>query len=171
MKKFVYIFIISAFLSVNFNNEINATPTSTVVKQNTVQPIKKSVSNPIIQAQNVSPLYIVNNPALYLNKTVSFSGEFVSFTSLGLDYKPAFRDSSKYIGILIKRPDVIDHTIPLSEFKMFMSREIAEKNIDIETGDKFSLTGKIFSTALGDPWMDITEFKITSKKNKEEVKK
>ena len=52
-----------------------------------------------------------------------------------------------------------------------MTREIAEKNIEMETGDKFILTGRVFSTALGDPWLDITDFKVTLKKEKDNIKK
>ena len=165
MKKIIYSFILLAFAITNVSAVSMAAPVATPVKtQQTTVKVKPADTEPAI---NVSPLAIVNNPMVYLNKTVAFSGEFVSFTSLGLDYKPAFRDASKYIGILIKRPDVKEHTIPLSELKIFMSRELAEKNIDIEAGDTFSLTGKVFSTALGDPWMDITTFKITNKNNKD----
>ena len=172
MKKFLYILIALVFISTNIDIISNAAPVNTPAKKvNTNLPVKQTVSTPIVQYPNISPLLIVDNPKTYLNKTVSFSGEFVSFTSLGLDYKPAFRDSSKYIGILVKRPDIKEHTIPLSEMKIFMSRELAEKNADIETGDKFYLTGKVFSTALGDPWLDITSFKITSQKTKKDDKK
>ncbi len=116
----------------------------------------------------VSPVAVVNNPAKYLNKNISFTAEFIAFTSLGLDYKPAFRDGNKYIGILIKRDDVKESTIPLSEMKIFLTREVAEKNIDIEQGDKIKITGKVFSTALGDPWVDVKTFNVlTAKKTKD----
>jgi len=164
MKKIIYILIISAFMSAGFNIEAAAEPVSAPVKP------PKTAQYQSAQVLNVPPLLIVNNPSQYLNKTVSFTGEFVSFTSLGLDYKPAFRDGSKYIGILMRRPDSQDYVIPLSELKMFMKRELAEKNINIEQGDTFKLKGKVFSNALGDPWLDITEFKIIGKKNKQEEK-
>lgn len=115
---------------------------------------------------NVSPLEVVANPAKYLKKSISFDAEFVAFTSLGLDYKPAFKDGTKYIGILIKRDDVKDHTIPLSEMKIFVSRELAEKNIDMEAGDKIHITGTVFSNALGDPWVDVQTLKILTQKDK-----
>ena len=115
---------------------------------------------------SVSPIDVVNHPGKYLNKNITFTAEFVAFTSLGLDYKPAFRDGTKYIGILIKRPDVTDHVIPLSEMKIFISRELAEKNIDIEAGDKVKITGKVFSNALGEPWVDVTTFTMLTHKNK-----
>ncbi len=132
----------------------------------------KTVSSAAAPAAiKVSPVDVVNAPYKYLNKNITFNAEFVAFSSLGLDYKPAFRDKEKHIGVLIARPDVSDHTVPLSEMKIFMSRELAEKNVDIEAGDKVQITGKVFSAALGDPWMDITAFKLLSQKNKPENKK
>ncbi len=119
----------------------------------------------------VSPVDFVNNVPKYINKNISFTAEFVAFTSLGLDYKPAFRDSAKYIGVLIKRPDVTTHTIPLSEMKIFVLRETAEKNIDIEAGDKIKIEGKVFSDALGDPWVDCSSFTMLTHKAKTEKKK
>lgn len=117
-------------------------------------------------AISISPLDVVNNPEKYLNKTITFSADFAAFTSLGLDYKPAYKDPLKYIGILIKRPDVTDHVIPLSEMKIFLKRDVAEKYADIKSGDKVKITGKVFSTALGDPWVDITSFEVLSGKTK-----
>ena len=114
---------------------------------------------------------MVNNPAKYLNKNITFNADFVAFTSLGLDYKPAFRDGTKYIGILIKRDDVKNHVIPLSEMKIFLSRDMAEKHVDLETGDKIKISGTVFSTALGDPWVDIKEFNVLTQKKKEKEEK
>lgn len=121
--------------------------------------------------KSVSPLEVVNCPSKYLNKEISFDAEFVSYTSLGLDYKPAFRDGTKYIGILINRSDAVNHVIPLSEMKIFLTREMAEKNIDIDTGDKIRISGRVFSTALGDPWVDVNSFTVLSKKEKNNNKK
>ena len=95
---------------------------------------------------------------------------FDKFSTLGLDYKPAMRSSENYIGILIKRDDVVDHTIPLSEMKMFLKRDLAEKNINLEQNDKIEITGKVFSTALGDPWIDVTDIKILNKAVKADKK-
>lgn len=168
MKKILSTIIVLFIGIFAVNISAEAEPVVSPVKKTVTYTAKPQAQIPLIQ--NVSPIAIVDNPKAYLNKKVMFSGEFVSFTSLGLDYKPAFRDSQKYIGVLMKRPDVKNHTIPLSELKMFMTRELAEKNIDIDTGDTFMITGKVFSTALGDPWLDITEFKITNKKAKTEEK-
>lgn len=131
-------------------------------------PVKTSASAAYM---TVSPLDVVKCPSNYLNKNITFTAEFVAFTALGLDYKPAYRDASKYIGILIRKPDVTDHTIPYSEMKIFVTRETAEKNMDIEAGDKIKISGKVFSNALGDPWVDASSFTVLTKKNKTENKK
>lgn len=128
---------------------------------------KKDVS---INYIKVSPLSVVNNPVNYLNKNISFDAEFVGFSSLGLDYKPAYREPSKYISILVRRDDIKTHTVPLSEMKIFMPRTLAEKHMDLEQGDKIKISGKVFSTALGDPWVDIDDIKVLTKKENKEQK-
>lgn len=121
----------------------------------------------------VKPLDIVANPAQYLNKNIIMNAVFDKFSTLGLDYKPALRENAKYIGFLIQRDDIKDHDVPLSEMKIFLKREYAEKFVDLETGDKIQIKGKVFSAALGDPWIDADELTVTQKaKVKEEpVKK
>ena len=81
------------------------------------------------------------------------------------------RESQVYIGILIERDDVGNNVIPLSEFKMFLKRSDAEKLTDLEAGDSLLIKGKVFSVALGDPWMDIKEIKILSSKAKKDDNK
>ena len=122
-------------------------------------------------AINATSLNIVANPAKYLNKTVKMQATFDKFSHLGLDYPKAMRDSAKYIGILIQRDDVIDHAIPLSEMKLFLTKEMAEKYIDLDTGDKIEITAKVFSTAINDPWLDIKSVNVVKKAKKEETKK
>ena len=80
------------------------------------------------------------------------------------------RSSEKYISFLIQRPDVLDHNIPLSELKIFIDRTVAEKHIDLNSGDEIEFTGKVFSTALGDPWMDVDKFTVITSKPKTETK-
>ena len=159
-KRIVYIAILASLLFFNVGN----------IQAAVQAPIKPAVKPAIKQQSvaylNVNPVDVVNYPTRYLNKNISFTAELVSFTSLGLDYKPAYRDPAKYIGVLIKRPDVVGHTIPLSEMKIFITREIAEKNLDADAGDKIKISGKVFSTALGDPWVDATSFTILEKKEK-----
>ncbi len=108
----------------------------------------------------VSPLNIVAQPEAYLGKNVKFKAKFDKFSTLGLDYKPAFRSSEKFITLLILRPDVTNHDIPLSELKIFMLRETAEKHIDLNSGDEIEISGSIFSKALGDAWMNVDTFKV-----------
>ncbi len=126
---------------------------------------KEKASN--INYTKVLPLSVVSSPSNYLNKNIQFDAEFVGYSSLGLDYKPAYREASKYISILIRRDDVKTNTIPLSEMKIFIKREVAEKHLDLEQGDKILISGKVFSTALGDPWVDVEDFKILETKAKE----
>lgn len=119
----------------------------------------------------VSSLNIVNNPSAYLNKKVRFKAAFDKFSTLGLDYKPAFRDSQKYISFLIRRDDVTDHVIPLSEMKIFIKRSEAEKFIDLDSGDIIEVYGKVFSDALTDAWVDTDKLIVICKKKKDEDKK
>ncbi len=118
----------------------------------------------------VNPLDVVARPNFYLNKNIKIKAKFDKFSTLGLDYKPAMRSSEKYISFLIQRPDVCDHNIPLSELKIFIDRTVAEKHIDLNSGDEIEFTGKVFSTALGDPWMDVDKFTVITSKPKTETK-
>ena len=159
-KSFIYTVILLSLFLFNLDNIQAAVQTP-------VKPaLKSAVKQQSVAYLSVNPVDVVNYPSRYLNKNISFTAELVAFTSLGLDYKPAYRDPAKYIGVLIRRPDVIGHTVPLSEMKIFITREIAEKNIDADVGDKIKISGKVFSTALGDPWVDATSFTIVEKKEK-----
>ena len=111
---------------------------------------------------DVAPLTVVNSPSSYLNKTVLMKAKFDKFSTLGLDYKPAFKSSDDYISFLIKRDDTT-HDIPLSEMKLFLKREEAEKFIDLKTNDEIQIKGVVFSDALGDTWVDVKQLTITKK--------
>ena len=115
------------------------------------------------QYQTANSLDVVNHPNNYLNKKIKMNATFDKFSTLGLDYKPAFRNSKEYISFLIRRNDVVDHEVPLSEMKLFLKRDIAEKFIDLESGDKIEVYGRVFSSALGDPWIEVEHLKITQK--------
>ena len=110
-----------------------------------------------------SPLDMVAYPAKYLNKFVTVRARFDKFSTLGLDYAPAKRSSENYITFLIQRDDIKDHNIPLSEMKIFLKRAEAEKHIDLNAGDEIEFSGKVFSNALGDVWMDAEKFTVTKK--------
>ena len=91
---------------------------------------------------------------------------FDKFSALGLDYKKALRPSSEYIGILLQRDNITDHNIPLSEMKLFMKKSMAEKHIDLDSGDKVEIIATVFSTALNDPWLDIEKLTVIQKAKK-----
>ena len=134
---------------------------------------KSGATNPIVNETAyslVKPLEVVADSNKYLNKQVKFRAVFDKFSTLGLDYKPAFRDSQKYITFLIKRDDVTDHTIPLSEMKIFIKRSEAEKFIELDSGDVIEVYGKVFSSALTDAWIEVDKLVVITKKNKEEKK-
>ena len=115
---------------------------------------------------SVKPLDLVAHPNAFVNKRVKIRAKFDKFSSLGLDYKPAMRSSQKYITFLICR-DNATNVIPLSELKNFLKREIAEKNIDLETGDIIEYSGLVFSNALGDVWLEVEDFKVIQSKAKD----
>ncbi len=116
----------------------------------------------VTDAQTVKPLDIVNSPKSFLNKKVSIKAKFDKFSTLGLDYKPAYRSSNEYISFLIKRDDTT-FDIPLSEMKLFMKRAEAEKYIDLKTNDELKITGTVFSDALGDAWVETESITILKK--------
>ena len=116
-----------------------------VQPQQTVAPVK---------IETVNPLAVVKNPNGYLNKKVNIQARFDKFATLGLDYKPAMRSAETYISFLIFRPDV-ENNIPLSEMKLFVTRKMAEKLIDLKEGDTITFSATVFSTALGDAWLDV----------------
>lgn len=126
-----------------------------VAAQAPVQTVTKPAVQHTVPLTNlVNPVDVVKNPSAYLNKKINVSARFDKFATLGLDYKPAFRSSESYISFLIMRTDTTKN-IPLSEMKLFIKREAAEKLIELKEGDKVQFTGTVFSTALGDPWVDV----------------
>ena len=115
---------------------------------------------------NVEAVELIKTPERYLDKPVRFSGVFNSFSALGLDYPKAERKSKEYISVLILRPDVDHHKIPLSELKLFYPRKKTKALLDLESGMKVTVKGTVFSTALGDPWVDINELTFKKKVKK-----
>lgn len=156
-KLLCLVVVLASFFNVQLNNEVFAAAPQKVVK-----------NTPVVVPQTiVAPTTVVNNPSKYLNKNITFTANFIAYTSLGLDYKPAYKDPEKYIGILIERDDVKDHVIPLSEMKIFILRTEAEKHVDLDSGDKIKISGIVFSTALGDAWVDVKSFDVITQKNKD----
>lgn len=155
--------ILALILGIN----VYAATTSNHIAVNTISAAQQQTVQNYI---TVNPLDVVARPNFYLNKNIKIKAKFDKFSTLGLDYKPAMRSSEKYISFLIQRPDVTDHNIPLSELKIFLNRDEAEKHIDLNSGDIIEFTGKVFSNALGDPWMDVDKFTVISTKPKTDNK-
>ena len=158
MKKILSSLLLGLFI-ISFN--------SVYVAANTATPLKTTKANTATQVQqpalNVKPIDVVNNPSEYMRKRICMTGKFSKFSTLGLDYKPAFRSSDKYISFLFFRDDVVG-TIPLSELKMFISRAKAEKLPDINEGDTVKVIGTVFSNALGDAWLDAESIQLVNSK-------
>lgn len=161
MKK-LQIITLALFISLGFGIGVNK-----VYSQNSTPTVIATPSMPQVHYIDVNPLDIVANPSKYINRNVRIKAKFDKFSTLGLDYPPAMRSSEKYISFLIQRPDITNHNIPLSELKIFLKKEVAEKHIDLDAGDEIMFSGKVFSAALGDPWMDVSEFKVLNKINKD----
>ena len=159
MKKILSSLLLGLFI-ISFNSEY-------VLANSTTIPTKTTQTKTITQTQqpalNVKPLDVVNNPSTYMRKKICMTGKFSKFSTLGLDYKPAFRSSDNYISFLFYRDDIVG-TIPLSELKMFISRKTAETLPDIKEGTPIKVVGTVFSNALGDAWFDAESIQIINKK-------
>lgn len=164
MKKIKFL-ILTAIITMGLGYGINAVISAPAATNPAPAPAQNVYYEP------VRALDVVANPARYLNKHIKIRAKFDKFSTLGLDYKPAFRSSEKYITFLIKRDDVINHTIPLSEMKIFLKRDDAEKYIDLAAGDEIEFSGYVFSNALGDTWVEVEKFVVLSSKSKESPKK
>lgn len=124
---------------------------------------EKSKPQETVSYTEVEPLNLLKDPDTWVGKDVSFSANFVSFSPYALDYKGAMRTSKDYIAFLIQRPDAPQHVIPLSEMKLIYPRKKVDKVMDLENGDKVEVKGKVFSAALGDPWLDVDSVTILQK--------
>ncbi len=127
--------------------------------------IKSAPEPPIPDVVNVTTDQLTEHPADYLNKNVKFSANFFAFCSLALDYpssKP-MRSSKNNLSFLVLRP--ASH-VPYSEIKiaMAMPKEKDPQNLmltQLKDGDQLEITGKVFSTALDEPWLDVLRLKKT----------
>ncbi len=169
MTNKIKLMILTAIISIGLGLSTNAAVKNIKTTPKTPVTVQKQITLPPATIyEQANSLDIVANPTKYLNKKVKIKAKFDKFSTLGLDYKPAFKSSEKYITFLIKRDDVINHTIPLSEMKNFLSRDIAEKYIDLSSGDEIEYSGTVFSNALGDAWISVEKFNVLSQKPKEE---
>ncbi len=160
MKK-LKIFILMIMITLGLNVFAVTQQPTRIPNLNLENPLPYNVSY-----QAVNPLDVVAKPNFYLNKNIMIKAKFDKFSTLGLDYKPAFKSSEDYISFLIRRPDVTNHNVPLSEMKIFLKRTEAEKYIDLNSGDDIEFCGKVFSNALGDVWINVDKFTVLSSKPK-----
>lgn len=125
---------------------------------------KKAEVEPKIDYTKIdSPLLLLGHTSDWMSKPVAFEAVFNSFSPLGLDYKPVNRESKNYLSLLVLRPDVVGHDIPLSELKLMLPRKKVNDVMELEAGDTILVQGKIFSAALGDPWLDVDHVTILKK--------
>ena len=123
----------------------------------------KPTPEPVIEnVQSVKTEQLVDNPHEYLNKNVKFVANFFAFSSLALDYKPALRASKTHLSFLVLKDN--SH-IPLSELKLAMAipKEKDPDNVllaKLKDGDQLELTGKVFNTALDEPWVEVLRLKL-----------
>ena len=141
------------------------TTSNICVEEVFAQPVSAPVS--VSTSGLVAPLKVVASPSTYLNKTITMNARFDKFSTLGLDYKSAFKSSEDYISFLIKRDDTT-YNIPLSEMKLFIKRDEAEKHIELKTDDEIQIVGTVFSDALGDTWIDVSKLTLIKKAPKKD---
>jgi len=112
---------------------------------------------------------LVKNPKKYKNKKIFIEGDFHSFSTLALDYKPALRASKNYVGIVLSRPD--HKQIPLVELKIAAAiKDFKDDDelANVEHGDKVRMEAKVYAVALGEAWLDARKITVEEKINKEE---
>lgn len=131
-------------------------------KEEVAKPIKNEVT---ACSKEITVQELVSKPESVLNKEVCFSGTFNSFSALALDYPPAMRERKRYISLTLLRPST---NIPLGELKLALKIDDAQKHealAKIAEGDLVKIKGKVFSTALGEPWVDILQIQVTKGPN------
>jgi hypothetical protein len=129
-------------------------PAGKETQTTTTQTQKAPEQHTVLLTNLTNPISVVKSPMSYMGKRINVACRFDKFATLGLDYKPAMRSSETYISFLIMRTDT-DKNIPLSEMKLFIKRSSAEKLIELKEGDKVQFSGVVFSSALGDAWVDV----------------
>jgi hypothetical protein len=148
---------------------------SSLANQNTkTEPkkeVKKIIKNEVIGCSNsISLKELVSEPEKWLNKEICIDGVFSSFSALALDYPPAMRERRKYVSLTLFRSNT---QIPLGELKLAMSLDTAQHHealTKIAENDLVKIKGKVFSVALGEPWMDINQIQIVKKSdNKDSI--
>ena len=118
----------------------------------------------------VSPLYTI------ADDTTNSAKAYVlmeATTQTVLDSENA--DLRLNVGYLSKLMTILLIAEDIETGKYLMSTELTASSavtgtkgavIWLEAGDKIRITGKVFSNALGDPWVEAKTFTVTSKKAK-----
>lgn len=140
-------------------------------KTDTKADAKEEVEKEVVltNVSNVTIDQLIEKPKEYLGKNVRFTGDFASFCTLALNYKPAFRPQKTYISFLVRKPD---SKVPMSELKLALpipkeTDKVKNKLLtSLKDGDKIEMTGKVFSTALEEPWVDVINLKRLSEAKK-----
>lgn len=170
MKNKIQTILLASIITISIGIGVSAEVKNVKTKSKAPVAVSKPVTTtPDSILAYTNPLDIVANPTKYLYKKVKIKAKFDKFSTLGLDYKPAFKSSEKFITFLIKRNDVQNYTVPLSEMKNFLNRDIAEKYIDLKPGDEIEYTGVVFSDALSDAWINVDTFKVLNESLKEKT--
>jgi lysyl-tRNA synthetase class II len=118
---------------------------------------------------SVSPDQLIEKPKEYMGRNVRFTADFAGFCTLALNYKPAFRPQKTHISFLVRKTET---KIPLSELKLALpipkeTDKVKNKLLtSLKDGDKLEVTGKVFSTALDEPWIDVVTLKRLSEAKK-----
>jgi len=142
-----------------------AKSTSDKASEKTDKPITKAPPEaPIENVVNVSTTELVDKPHDYLNKNVKFTAKFFSFTTLPLDYKPAFKSSKTHLGLLVLRPE---SRTPFSELKIAMAMPKDKEPTNallagLKDGDGVEITAKVFGVPLDEPWVEVLRLKKIS---------
>lgn len=124
---------------------------------------------PLTNVNSVTPDGLIEKPKEFLGKNVKFTADFAGFCTLALNYKPAYRPQKTHISFLVRKTD---SKVPLSELKLALpipKETDKTKNkllTSLKDGDKLEVTGKVFSTALDEPWVDVLAIKRLSEAKK-----
>ncbi len=140
-------------------------------KTDTKTDAKEEVEKEVVltNVSNVTIDQLIEKPKEYLGKNVRFTGDFASFCTLALNYKPAYRPQKTHISFLVRKPD---SKVPMSELKLALpipkeTDKVKNKLLtSLKDGDKIEMTGKVFSTALEEPWVDVINLKRLSEAKK-----
>ncbi len=152
----------------NIKKTLPVSPGKIISKPEAKKAIKKIKNEVIGCSNNISLQELVAAPDNWLNKEICIDGIFSSFSALALDYPPAMRERRKYVSLTLFRPNT---QIPLGELKLAMTLDTAQHHealTKIAENDLVKIKGKVFSSALGEPWMDVNQIQITKAANNKE---